>query len=102
MEGHARGVQRHIAHLYSEQEDNGAFLYTMTDYTVAELKSPYRWMCKQLGKQPDESLLRTPTQTIFPFGGTIHALGDASFYIAEALHGKDVYKQALAGSFQFA
>ncbi|MGV8086483.1 MAG: hypothetical protein ACP5N1_02540 [Candidatus Woesearchaeota archaeon] len=50
IEGHARGVTKHIAHDYSIKEDNDAFLYKCSDFDAGEFNSVYLWMCGKLDK----------------------------------------------------
>ena len=90
-EGHARGVERHIAEEYKEKEDNEAFLYDILEETACELKYAYIWVCKELDKKPKKSLLKVGDKgKIFE-----HDLGNAFFSIYETLYGKDVYKETL-------
>ena len=101
LEGHARGVERTIAEQYREKEDNEAFLWDISNKTVEELKLAYQWACASLGEKPKKSLGKTRTQ----YGGFFtkqdpHTLGNALFRLYEAIHGKDIYRQAIHGEFQ--
>ncbi len=111
MEGHARGVQKHIAESYSQKEGNEAFLYDISEKTIHELANAYGWLCKRLNKIPKDSLLKMDVYSdileMFR-GGTFgdrepsnHALGNAFCSIYESLHGKDIYKQMVHGEFKF-
>lgn len=108
-EGHARGVQKHVSEEYMEREDNEAFLYDVLDSTVGEFKSAYVWMCKKLGQQPKESLLKTKTtrdadesvNRLVWRCPTPHAIGNALFSIYEARQGRQVYNHMIHGNFQF-
>lgn len=91
-EGHARGVEKQVAEDYRKREDNEAFLYDVLDSTVGEFKSAYVWMCKNLGQQPKESLLKTKTcrdgdesvNRLVWRHPTPHAIGNALFSMYEA------------------
>ncbi len=108
-EGHARGIQRQVARIYQEREDNEAFLYGISDKTVGELKSTYIWICKQLGQQSQQSLLNTKTtrdhsenlsRLLFKKPSS-HAIGNSLFSIYEAKHGPSIYAPALQENFEF-
>jgi hypothetical protein len=108
LEGHARGVERHIAEYYNEQEDNEAYLIAATDRTLGELKSSYVWMCSETGKRPSRALLRTKSKSDMDermarllSGPTPHAIGNALMSIYEAKMGKGIYADMLRGDFQF-
>ncbi len=109
MEGHARGVQKHVSEDYMRREDNEAFLYNVLDYTVGEFKSVYSWMCKKFGQQQKNSLLKTKTsrdldeslcRLIFK-KPTFHAIGNALFSIYQAQQGNHIYRDMIHGRFQF-
>lgn len=100
-EGHARGVQRYIARYFAEAESNPAFLYQITDWTVAELKAVYYWMCKKLGVKPSSAIMNIPrskdhSERLF-FSGP-HPYGNAFFSLYEETRGKDIYKSVLKGN----
>ncbi len=109
QEGHARGVQKQVSEEYMEREDNEAFLYDVLNSTVGEFKSAYVWMCKNLGQQPKESLLKTKTSRdsdesahrLVWRSPTQHAIGNALFSIYEALQGRQIYKHMIHGNFKF-
>ncbi len=102
LEGHARGVERTIAEHYREKEDNEAFLWDISNETVEELKLAYQWICAGLGEKPKRSLGKTRTQySGFFTKQSHHTLGNTLFRLYEALHGKDIYRQAIHGEFQF-
>lgn len=108
-EGHARGVEKHLAEDYREKEDNEAFLYPSSDRTVGEFKSAYIWMCRKLEQQPRKSLLKIKTsrdrgeslERLIRGEPTSHAIGNALFSIYEALHGRGIYQQLIFSKFQF-
>ncbi len=102
-EGHARGVERKIAEIYAQTEDNNAFLLDITDTTIGELKSTYRWLCTKTKSIPNKNLLATKTirdldetcnRAIERFP-TSHALGNTFFSIYELTHGREIYKELL-------
>ncbi len=105
-EGHARGVERHIAEMYREREDNEAFLYDISDTIVGELKSAYRWVCKQLKVPMQQNLLQVPSSrdnyelNHFSRKPSDHAFGNTFFLLQEAQYGKAVYADALKGRLQ--
>ena len=105
QEGHARGVEKHLAQMYSEREDNEAFLYDTSKRTVGEFKRSYLWMCTQLGQEPNKNLLKT-NNDINDLGKKIkepssHAIGNALFSIYKAQKGSKIYNQMIHGNFQF-
>ena len=108
-EGHARGVQKHMAEKYAQEEDNEAFLYAGLDTTVGEFKSSYIWMCKKLEQKPKKSLLKIRTGRDADEGitrlivqrPTSHALGNALFSIYQDICGDGIYKQMVHREFQF-
>lgn len=108
-EGIGRGVERHMANVYAEEQGNEAFLYKMVDKHVAELRSAYRWVCGGLGVKPKKDLFRIrtsrypwTTRTFAFFNGhPRHVLGDALFSILEAEHGPEMYQKILQGDFSF-
>lgn len=108
-EGHARGVERHVAEEYREREDNEAFLYHILDETVGEFKSAYLWMCRKVHHQPKRSLLKIKTsrdyheriERLMKRKPTPHALGNVLFSIREARYGRLDYGDMLRRDFQF-
>ena len=103
-EGHARGVQRYVAEAYCQKEDNEAYLYDISQTTVAELKRAYIWMCKQLGTQVHNSLLRVKSEKDcleermwISLGGkpSSHAIGNAFFLVLEAQKDRTIYQTVL-------
>ena len=108
-EGHARGVEKHIAQDYQQREDNNAFLYDVLNSTVGEFKSAYIWICQKFGHQPKASLLKTKTSTdidervnrLLDKTPTPHAIGNALFSIYEAREGRGIYNDMIHGNFQF-
>lgn len=108
-EGQARGIERQLAEMYRDGEDNEAFLYGVLDRDICEIKSVYRWVCKKLGKQPRESILKTKSsrdgdesfRRFIMRKPTSHAIGNSLFSIYEASNGKGIYNQMIQGKFQF-
>jgi len=99
-EGHAIGVERHVARCYSEREGNEAFLYHISKKTVRDLKRVYEWMRGDLGRKARETRdakdLRRLTEGLTP-----HSIGNTFFSICEAQRGEEIYKQIIHGTFQF-
>lgn len=107
-EGHARGVQKHIAEVYREKEDNDAFLINITDIKVIELKTTYSWLCKALKKQAKASLMKSETKHFAGYlsrlaapGPSAHDLGSTIFSVYEMQHGKGIYRNMMHGEFNF-
>jgi hypothetical protein len=104
QEGICRGIERHIGKLYAETEDNPAYLYDPINTTVGELRSVYLDLCKSYKKQPNDSLLKTPSwvddiesqSRHYLCRPTLHALGNTFFYLWEDKFGKDTYAIAAA------
>jgi hypothetical protein len=100
IEGHARGVERSIALVHAEAEDNPAFLYGITERTVSELRAAYKWMCNELNLSPRESLFRVKSSDdeidIAALDNcgvpTPHSVGNTLFRIYDARHGDNIYK----------
>lgn len=109
IEGHARGVQRYLADLYREREDNEVFLYECSDWVVGELKSAYKWICQMSGKSPKSNLVATESSIdkteiyhcLIKKIPTIHALGNTLFSLYEAKRGNRIYRDMLQGDFTF-
>lgn len=98
IEGHARGVERIISEHYAESEDNPAYLYDVTCLTAHELKKSYLWVSKKLKKEPRKSLAKKP---LFVKKPGPHAMGNATFYVLEQFHGRDIYKRFLKRDLTF-
>lgn len=114
IEGFALGVERYIAKLYRNNEDNEAFLYYTIDKTVEHLKSSYIWMSKILGIVPKDFLLDIKSLTeieeekwkkdkiVYEIREVSeHAIGNALFYIYETSRGNQIYKEMINGRFRF-
>ncbi len=103
LEGHARGIGRHLSQEYGKKEGNEAFLFWELDRNVSGLKSTYPWMCRIVGKYPVKNLLEIETESyINDSNPSAHALGNTFFSIYETLYGKDIYKDVINGRFEFA
>ena len=108
-EGHARGVERYIANFQAVKDNNEVFLLEISDWTVGELKSAYLWLCRTQKIQPTKSLLQPKScrdleemlSRFYEKQPTPHAIGNALFLIYEAQYGRDIYRQAIHGEFQF-
>ena len=109
-EGQARGVQKEIAKTYKEAENNEAFMYDVLK--PSELKGAYLWACRQLGKEPNSSVLRdADTGNVLDRVDiayraskakepTPHALGNAIFSVWEANNkeSRKMYKKLFQGT----
>ncbi len=108
-EGHAIGVERHLAEFYRKQEDNNAFIYKILNRTISEIKATYMWMCWKLEKPIRKSLLKnmTPIESfeiskILTLGEpTNHAKGNTFFSVYETKYKKQIYKDTIHENFQF-
>lgn len=110
LEGHARGVERFFSYDYAATESNEAFIYTITDSTVAELKSAYAWMCGKLGMERRENLLTVKSTgdkmeelrlSVSSGKPSPHGRGNAFFYLLEAKKGNGIYRDILRGNLDF-
>ncbi|MFH1850534.1 MAG: hypothetical protein ABH879_10245 [archaeon] len=107
-EGFTRGVERCIANTYADSEDNPAYLHDISEYDAAEQKSVYTWMCKKLGRPASQGLsskgIELSEKIHLSLSGrpTKQALGNVLFSTYEAVHGKELYKQVINGTFSFA
>lgn len=95
-EGHARGVERFMANLYKEREDNLAFAYGSNERQVEDLGEMYNWLCRKHGVQPKIKINK--------FGWFVddYSIGTTALYIQEALQGNKIFREILEGKFQFA
>jgi hypothetical protein len=102
-EGHARGVQRKISKIFSERENNEAFIYQISEMDMGEYKKAYRFMCEELGITANESLMRTKTRLDRYRNKEInsHQIGNSLFSILEEKHGDGIYKKMIHGNFNF-
>jgi len=58
IEGHARGVARHIRRIYSERNDDPSHLYPdLQGYDVGELSDVYLWLCRKFDQTPNRKLV---------------------------------------------
>ncbi|MBN2142075.1 hypothetical protein JW711_01975 [Candidatus Woesearchaeota archaeon] len=102
-EGHARGVERHIAEEYLALEKNEAFLLPPLQRAVSDVKMTYIWFCAVNACEPRRSLLRSispsdfSNQIFFDQYGEPrpHALGNALFMMNEEVSGKKIYPKAV-------
>jgi len=109
IEGHARGVGRHMSKKYMKEEDNGAFLYNALNIDVSEMKTTYLWLCNNFDLTPKKSLLNTKTlrddedmkflkKCKMP---SPHAIGNSLFLIYENKKGPGIYSDMIHGNFKF-
>jgi len=96
-EGHAMGVEKHIANLLELSNKDPSFAKPIVPDFVIALATVYDWMSKELDFSPDKSLsdllkysLSYPNYT---------CLGTSIFSLAEARHGKGIYRDVLRGDF---
>jgi hypothetical protein len=106
-EGHARGVERHVALEYFSKESNPAFAYEfMNNHHLPEMKIMYSWLAKKQSLPVNESLLKTrksygKTRMLLESQKpTAHSIGNAFFYTQEMIQGKGIYRDVIRGEFQ--
>jgi hypothetical protein len=97
-EGHARGVERYISNLYGKREANKAFKYEISNRSLFELMSFYKWVCFALDVKPDEGILEyekhlNHENQEYPLDPW--AKGNALFYIQETFYGDKIYEKVL-------
>lgn len=104
-EGHARGIEGIIAHIFAQRHDNPAYAFEHTNRTAKELKDAYLFICRKKGIKSKESLANLP---IPKKGGFLHkwlgchySLGVSAMEIAEAQHGNKVYRDVLDNNLSF-
>ncbi len=107
-EGHAIGVERYIAEMYSERGNNPAFLYEASKRRLYQMTQAYFWMCTRLGKSVNANLVKKAEslrEKISPRESgrkpNPHAFGTALFSIYEQKHSKGIYKDMLHCNFEF-
>jgi len=108
-EGHSRGVEKHLAKVYKEKEDNEAFIFNSLDKLVGESKSVYIWMCEKFNKSVNKNLLKSKSSRDycekvfrrFKKIPTPHAIGNSLFSIYEENSGEEIYKNMIHGNFNF-
>jgi len=74
IEGHARGVGKHIAILYSQERDNPAYLHDYLSRSIPELATAYVWLCKKFNSTPDAKARQFSFQDLSAYGRTENAL----------------------------
>ncbi|MBI2102369.1 hypothetical protein HYT55_00895 [Candidatus Woesearchaeota archaeon] len=109
IEGHARGVQRHVAKSYWEREDNPGFMDFTVREDTRELHLAYRLLCDRFSQQPHKTLVKgLPKETLGQrlyrrTKGKVdpHILGNAIMLLHEAQHGAGIYRDMLHGHYAF-
>jgi len=102
IEGHARGVGRHMATLYSYKRDNPAYLYHYLSISVPELVQSYLWLCGKLGVTPRATSMESTKQfTRRGTGISQHALGNSLFQIYQRTKGEKMLSDIVHGKFLF-
>ncbi len=97
-EGIARGVERHIAKMYAEKEDNPSFLYDSTMTTTRELGTGYINLCKAIGIPYKKALIESANSMLnedCDRGFDHYAFGVTYLSVEEANTGKSIYGRAL-------
>ena len=104
-EGHAYGVERYIAEVYKQKENNPFFEFLISNRTIGELKNVYLWSCRFHKREPKQDLLRAISsedayylRRRYP---NTHAMGNALFSIYEAEQGNRIYREMIHGRFKF-
>ncbi len=129
-EGMGRGVEKHLARIYSEKEGNQAYAFDVLERSIHELKNAYIGLSTLCGNEPKETITSINTQydskkvqeffeqikkekrvnkNMFEMmKGTIalatmnsHDSGSTLFSLLEAKHGTEVYKAAANGQIMF-
>ncbi|MBI2572744.1 hypothetical protein HYV86_02700 [Candidatus Woesearchaeota archaeon] len=92
-EGHACGVQRHLARQYAQEEDNEVFIYHNLTLDITKLKRLYTWLCKerQVTVRPEFQ------QDGFKPHLEVHAVGLGYFLTREMSEGSRIYADWIAG-----
>lgn len=108
LEGHARGVERHVAQRFSVRHDHPAFLYRSMERTVDELSDAYTYLCNFFEISPKEGLGKEPT---IDFSGCRwklllekpdhHALGTAVVLLHERRNGQEIYEEMIKGKYRW-
>lgn len=83
-EGHARGVERHIAELYAEREGNSDYLVEQKSRALMDMNEGSKWLKEVLEKGDSFR------------GISQHALGTSLFGIMEERYGKELYSDILS------
>ena len=98
IEGHARGVERHVARIYAERENDKRIIKSILPGTLLEYVGIYMKMCERMKKKINIKLLKNHNTEYRP---GMHAVGNTLFSIAEEKFGPKVYAGALRGVFAF-
>jgi hypothetical protein len=108
-EGHARGVERHIAAYYAEKTSQSDFIEPTLRLTLGELSAAYMWLSDKLHIPSNTSALDinnvhyyNEIQFVDKLGRpSKHAIGNTLFCLAEAKQGKGIYADFVKGDFDF-
>ena len=110
-EGFACGIQRYIASLYREKENNEAFVYHVSEILVSQMQEMSRWIRRALGmpgRKRDEqhkakSQKRRALYGVKSLLGSMsdYAIGSVVFFLLESKYGLGVYKDILHGKFNW-
>jgi hypothetical protein len=101
LEGHARGVDRYLSRLFSEEFAMRGYLYHYLKTSVAELTRTYLWMCHQLGHSPSPSIAKNlPKSQTTPEQPMAHGPGHALFCIYARDQGEQIYADMVNGRFE--
>ena len=108
-EGFACGIQRYIASLYSQKENNEAFLYHNAEVLVNQMQEMSRQIRRALGmpgRKRDEhrktgSHKKRALYGVRSFVGLMndYAIGSVVFFLLESKYGPSVYKDIIHGRF---
>ncbi len=107
-EGHARGVERHVAQRFSVRHDHPAFLYCSMERTVDELSDTYTYLCNLFDISPKEGLGKEPTLDFSECRWKLllekpdyHALGTAVVLLHERRNGQGIYEEMIKGKYRW-
>jgi len=102
IEGHARGVGKHIAILYSQERDNPAYLHDYLSRSIPELATAYVWLCKKFNSTPDAKLEKSAKRFANQTGELpAHTLGNSLFKIYRHMEGQKMLSDMVHGKFIF-
>jgi hypothetical protein len=108
-EGHARGVQRHIANYYAERLGKPHLMLPTEEFVKGELSAAYVWLCEKHSMRMNADALWIRNNFFnseMLFAGksgkvSRYAYGNTFFFLAENKLGKGIYADFVKGDFGF-
>ena len=102
LEGHARGVGKYMANLFSQERDDPTYLHDYLDRSIPELATAYVWLCRKLDTAPDAKLAQSARRFANETGGlSVHTLGNSLFKIYQRAKGQEMLSDMVHGRFVF-